>query len=117
MTEAEIEELESYAESIEITRAALCSLVVQRELRAPRLKRKSHRRAQQQEQTGPREQTEGVVRHRVTVHVGNAALKSAFTAHVKSLGLGSDEAAFMLFKIEVEKRWLFNLFGYDENHG
>jgi hypothetical protein len=56
-------------------------------------------------------------RRRVTVHVGNPALKRAFTAHVKTFGLRSDEAAYVLFRRELEKRWLFRTFGYAENHG
>jgi hypothetical protein len=111
MTTKEIEELESYAKSIEITRAALCSLVVQRELRVSRLKRKSRRHVSRQTEGGEPE------RRRVTVHISNPALKTAFTAYVKSLGLGSDEATFVLFREELKERWLFRAFGHTENHG
>lgn len=109
MTDEDIDALEKYAKSIEMTRAAVCSLVIQRELKVRQLNRLS----------GPLQSDDngGQTRRRVTVHVGNPELKLAFTRHVKSLGLGSDEAAFALFKSELKEQWLFNTFGLQQNHG
>ena len=109
MTEEEITSLDEYAKLIEVTRAAMCSLVIQRELRTGQLRRTSRHR---------RPVYEGVkTRRRVTVHVGNLELKEAFREHVSSLGLGSDEAAFVLFKRELKERWLFKTFGFRGNQG
>jgi hypothetical protein len=109
MSDEQIAALDDYARSIEVTRAALCSLVIQRELRTRQLSRISrHWRSPD----GSNE-----MRRRVTVHVGNPELKLAFTKHVRSLGLGSDEAAFALFTLELKERWFFNSFGFSGNQG
>jgi len=104
----EVAALDEYAKSIEVTRAAVCSLVIQRELRANQLSRTSLPR---------RSDNGGGARRRVTVHVGNPELKLAFTRHVRLLGLGSDEAAYALVKKELKERWLFKTFGFPGNHG
>ena len=109
MTDEDVAALDDYARSIEVTRAAVCSLVIQRELRARQLSRTSrHRRSVD---------CGSANRRRVTVHVGNPELKLAFTQHVTSLGLGSDEAAYVLFQKELKERWLFKLFGFKKNQG
>lgn len=109
MTDEDVAALDDYARSIEVTRAAVCSLVIQRELRVRQLSRTSrHRRSAD---------CGGAKRRRVTVHVGNPELKLAFTQHVTSLGLGSDEAAYVLFQKELKERWLFKLFGFQQNQG
>lgn len=106
MTDEEIAALDSYAASIEVTRAALCSLIVQREMREPRLRRRLGGEP-------PEGRAEG--RRRVTVHLRNEALKAAFVGHVRTLGLGSDEAAGRLFRMELEDRWIFDRFGFVGN--
>lgn len=107
MTDKEISALENYAASIGVTRAAACALIVQRELNVRQLKRSSGK---------PNPVTRDGNHRRVTIHVRNEAVKSAFTAHVKSLGLGSDEAAGELFRRELEERWLFTAFALPGNH-
>lgn len=109
MTDEDINALEKYAKSIEMTRAAVCSLVIQRELKTRQLNRSF----------GPRKSDDNgdPKRRRVTVHVSNPELKLAFASHVRSLGLGSDEAAFALFKSELKEQWLFNTFGFHQNQG
>lgn len=113
MTDEEIAALDEYATSIEVTRAAVCSLVIQRELRANELGRTSR--------PGPRPRRSADdgsrIRRRVTVHVGNPELKQAFTRHVRLHGFGSDEAAFALFEKELNERWFFKAFGFLGNHG
>jgi len=108
MTDVEAELLNDYAASLGLTRPAMCSLLVQRELRKPRLRRIRPSRGPKVGSDGPR---------RVTVHLRNADFKSAFTDHVRSLGLGSDEAAAILFRHELKERWLFNMFGLEKNRG
>lgn len=109
MTDEEIGELDAYASSIEITRAAVCALVVQRELRVRRLHRNSSRTY-----VG-RGAHDGVMRRRVTVHIGNIALKSAFSNHARELGMGSDEATDALLRMELKERWLSRTFQFRES--
>lgn len=109
MTNDEVAALDAYAKSIEVTRAAVCSLVIQRELQVRRLSRASRLR---RTVAGSKE-----VRRRVTVHVENKELKQAFANHVATLGLGSDEAALALFRKELKERWLFKMFGFSGNRG
>jgi hypothetical protein len=108
MTDDEIGALDEYAKSMEVTRAAVCSLVIQRELRVRQLSRISRH---------PRSPDDDETRRRVTVHVRNPELKCAFTRHVRSLGFGSDQAAFALFMMELRERWLFKTFGFLGNQG
>ena len=108
MTEEEADELSRYAASMELSRPAACALIIQRELRKPRLRRSK---------AGPVAALPPSQGRRVTVHLRNASLKTAFESHVRSLGLGSDEAAAALFRKELEERWLFKLFGSCENRG
>ena len=108
MTDDEIKALETYAASIELTRAAVCSLVIQRELHHSRLKRATVKDRPDGRRDGSR---------RVTVHLRNPELKLAFSHHVRALGMGSDEAAGRLFRVELKERWLFKTFGHSGNHG
>lgn len=110
MSETEINELESYAASLEITRTAVFALAVQRELRNSGLSRSQAGRTEEL-----RDSRNG--RRRVTVHIANPALKAAFTAHAQSLGLGSDAAAKSLLEIELKERPLFEMFALSVNHG
>ena len=109
MTDDEIEVLEAYASLIEITRTAVGALLIQQEMRSARLKRKQVGKS--------REAVSKAGKRRVTVHIGNAALKKAFTDHAQVLGFGSDEAALQLIRLEMKDRWLFKTFGFTGNHG
>lgn len=108
MTNDEIEALEAYASLIEITRTAVGALLIQQEMRSARLKRKPAGKSS--------EAVSKAGKRRVTVHIGNAALKDAFTDHVQSLGFGSDQAALELIRLEMKDRWLFKTFGFTGNH-
>lgn len=108
MTGAEAELLDIYAASMGLTRPTMCALVIQYELRKPTLRRIRPPKPNA---------AEGDKRVRVTVHLRNSAFKAAFTDHVRSRGLGSDEAAAILFRAELKERRLFNMFGLSENRG
>lgn len=107
MTGAEARRLEDYAASMGLRLSSLCALVIQYELRKPTLRRIRP----------PKSEAPAGDRVRVTAHLRNAALKAAFTGHVRSYGLGSDEAAAILFRAELKERRFFNMFGLPENHG
>jgi hypothetical protein len=110
MCDAEIEDLENYAKSMEITRTAVFALAVQRELQVRHLKRSSRRA---ENRVSAEERPGDTALRRVTVHVSNASLKAAFTDHVRSLGMGSDEGALALLRLELRERWLFKIFGWN----
>ncbi len=107
LTEAEAEALKVYADSLELTRASVCVLLVQVELRRRRLARLAKRRSPLV--------TEPLVK-RVTAHIENKALKDAFAIHVETCGLGSDDAAALIFRAELQERFLFKLLGGSWNH-
>ncbi len=105
MYDAEAEELTTYASLLELTRPALCALIIQRELREPKLR----------PSVAKRDKVSAARGRRVTVNLGNVALKDAFTAHVRALGFGSDEAAAALFRQELAERSLWYMFGLKLN--
>lgn len=106
MTEAEATEIDAYAESIEITRQSVLALAVQQELRKPRLRRGMRVASIPPGSPG---------RKRVTVHIRNDALKTAFTRHAQDLGFGLDEAAGILFRLELKEQWFLRTFGLSGN--
>lgn len=107
MTDYEIDMLGDYAALIGVTRAAVCTLIVQRELNVRQLKSRSTSFNSVKRSGGYR---------RVTVHVRDEAVKLAFTRHVQSVGIGSDEAVGQLFRQELKDRWLAANFALPGNH-
>lgn len=53
---------------------------------------------------------------RVTARVEDPEVKSAFAAHVRERGFGSDEGAFFVFRAELEEDWLRKTLGWTRNH-
>lgn len=106
LSEEEAEDLEKYAVGMELTRPGICALLIHRELRRPQLaKLKSAPPAPY-----------GVGRlKRVTVHIADIAFKKAFADHVRSLRLGSGEAAALLFRTELKERWVFKELSWHGN--
>jgi hypothetical protein len=49
----------------------------------------------------------------VTAHFESLQLKAAFATHIRGLGLGSDEAAWLLFRGELLNRWLVRTLRWD----
>lgn len=101
MSSAEAEDLKAYALSMELTRPSLCGLIIQMELGKPRLKSRIPRPVSIPKADATR----------VTVHLRNAALKTAFYTHVENLGRGSDEAASELFLAELKEQRIIKLLG------
>lgn len=93
----EAEQLDEYARGLELSRPKLCILLVGRELRCNRL---GTLRDNAYSTIG---KSTGV---RVTTRPIHAHVKTAFTEHVGSVGLGSDEAAAIVFRAELDERWL-----------
>ena len=97
MTTEQAEALESYARSLDLSRPAVLVLLVHRELRVPRLD--ELRRARElypNDKSGTR----------VTIRIDESSRKAAFAAHARSLRVGSDEAAWLLFSDELEEHWV-----------
>jgi hypothetical protein len=106
LTDQEANDLTNYAQSLELARPSVCILLVQRELRNRRLGSLMRDHC-----PGRRE---GPLK-RVTARIDNPALKAAFTEHVQRCGIGSDEGAAILFRVELEERWLMRTLGWQEN--
>jgi hypothetical protein len=106
LTEEEAEELGRYAAEMELSRPSVCVLVIQRELRRPRLRRLKA--------TAPKPLGK-VESKRVTVRIIDPSLKRAFADHVKSCGMGSDDAAAALYREELKERCLFKTLGWRKN--
>ena len=108
MSDEEAEALEHYAGELEISRAALCALLVQQEIRERRLlELAQHYPAY----TGLKEG------FRVTARIKSRDLKVVFSKHVRACALGSDEAAWLLFNSEPAERSLIDLVGWKASQG
>jgi hypothetical protein len=110
MNVEDIAALEAYAARLELTRTAVFSLAVQRELRVPQLEPhkvvfRTH--ALGGKRTGTK---------RVTIHLRSKAMKDAFTRHAKVLGYGSDEAAWTVIQNELHKENLLKALAFSWNH-
>jgi hypothetical protein len=104
---AVVRELKDYAQSLSLSGNGLGRLLIQRELKSSRLPALVSKFdvVQVGDKAG----------QRVTVHITDRDLKSAYREHVQSLGLGSDQAAATLFVAELEERFLYGHFGWQEN--
>ena len=108
MPEEEAKELDDYAASLELNRPAVCVLLVHRELRRRRLK--------QLRRTVPPYSgvKEGV---RVTARIADRNMKDEFAKHLKDVGVGSDEAASILFRAELKDKQGRAELAWDGNRG
>ena len=97
MTPEEAKQLNDYAEGMEISRPKLCILLVVRELRCDRLAGLSR------VDNSPLPKKES---KRVSARAISPAIKAEFTKHAIAHGLGTDEAAAILFRTELAERWL-----------
>jgi hypothetical protein len=87
---------ENYLRQFAIRPTAAATLLIVRELRCKRLPRL---RTRYEDSPGPD-------RKRVTAHQTNGRLKSEFNEHVRSFGIDPDPAASILFRAELDERWL-----------
>lgn len=89
--------LSAYAKNLGVKRSLLVSLLILRELNCHRLP-----------ELRPKHRYEAVKkgRGRVTARLSETSLKDSFTAHIGKFGIGSDEAAWILFQAELAERWL-----------
>ncbi len=96
LTEAEVDELFRYSESLEINIPSVCRLIVQRELCSPRLnglKEKYHKKV-------------GKEGERVTAWFADRTIKDRLLEHIEACGLRSDDAVGILFRAEPQEQWL-----------
>lgn len=106
LTPEEAERLRAYAEAHELRVPSLCVLLVLHELRCRQLNRL---KARYLRKVG---KTDGV---RVTARIAERSIKDDFLEHVRTCGLGSDDAAGILFRAEPDERWLHNALGLARN--
>jgi hypothetical protein len=88
--------LEIYLKQFSIRPAAAATLLIVRELRCKRLSLLKQRYAQ----------AVGSERGRVTAHPTDPTLKLSFNEHAAALGMDPDPAASILFRAELDERWL-----------
>lgn len=97
LTNDEAKKLRAYAEAHELSVPSLCALIVLHELRCQRLNQlKSTYLKKVGKQHG----------QRVTTRISEPEVKDQFCRHVERCGIGSDDAAAVLFRAELEERWL-----------
>lgn len=88
--------LYDYLKQFGIRPTAAATLLIARELRCKRLpKLKDQYR-----------NPAGANRKRLTAHQPNGALKQAFKDHAASFGMDPDPAASIVFRAELDERWL-----------
>lgn len=97
---SEYDGFKSYALGLQLTHSAVANLLVLRELRRKRLGKLREKILEHR----------GLPRHRITANV-SPPIKAAFEAHLKTLGLGSDVAAGIIFRAELCERWLDRAIG------
>lgn len=99
----EFAEFQRYASNLLISESSLANLLIQREMRLKRLSELSTRLS------GPVPTSERG--GRVTGHQSDGELKEAFERHAKEQGLVAGHAATILFRAELEDRWLVGCVG------
>ena len=97
MSSDEAAKLAAYAKRLSVKRPLLVFLLVLRELNCGRLAALRTRYPY-----GGKIKGHG----RVTARLTSQTLKRAFDAHIVRLGVGSDEAAWILFQAELAEEWL-----------
>lgn len=88
--------LDEYLKQFAIRPTAAATLLIVRELRCRRLRSLKKRYAR----------SIGSDRKRMTAHQPDSKLKRAFTEHAASAGMDPDPAASILFRAELDERWL-----------
>ena len=94
---------QSYVADLMISESSLANLLIQREMRLRRLD------ALTQRMKGPVTTKERG--GRVTGHQAGTELKEAFEQHASEQGLAPGHAATILFRAEIEERWLARCIG------
>lgn len=95
---SEKDALQEYLKQFGIRPAAAATLLIVRELRCKRLPKLKERYAEHV----------GSERSRLTAHQPDGTLKEAFKQHAAAAGLDPNPAASILFRAELEERWLEN---------
>jgi hypothetical protein len=93
---SEKDALHDYLKQFSIRPAAAATLLIVRELRCKRLSKLKERYAEKV----------GTERSRLTAHQPDGHLKQAFTQHAAAFGLDPNPAASILFRAELDERWL-----------
>lgn len=93
---SEKDALYEYLKQFGIRPTAAASLLIARELRCKRLPKLKERYGD----------PAGANRKRLTAHQPNGRLKQAFKEHVALLGMDPDPAASIVFRAELNERWL-----------
>jgi hypothetical protein len=106
----EFADFQRYAADLTISESSLANLLIQREMRLKRL-------CELAERLGgavPTSERGG----RVTGHQSSGELKEAFEHHAKEQGLVAGYAATIIFRAELEERWLAGCVGdcHAESH-
>lgn len=99
----EFADFQRYAADLLISESSLANLLIQREMHLKRLSEL----AQRLEGPVPTSERGG----RVTGHQSRRELKEAFERHAKEQGLVAGHAATILFRAELEERWLAGCVG------
>ena len=97
LTRDEARRLDAHANEHELSRPKLCALLVQRELNLKRLGELKGRYAGSEPKKGTA---------RVTARISREDLKTDFSALAEKFGLGSDDAAAIMFRAELREHWL-----------
>jgi len=95
---SEKDALDQYLKRVGIRPTAAATLLIVRELRRKRLPELKERYAAPMARG----------RKRLTAHQPDGKLKQAFTEHAAAFGLDPNPAASILFRAELEERWLEN---------
>jgi len=97
LTPNEGKQLNAHAEAHELSRPRLCALLVLRELNLKRLGELKGRYAGSEPKKGAA---------RVTARISNEEVKTDFSDLAEKCGLGSDDAAAIIFRAELDEHWL-----------
>ena len=100
---SEFAEFQRYAAELQISESCLANLLIQREMRLRRLGELTNRL------DGPVARSERG--GRVTGHQSNRELKEAFERHARDHGISAGHGATILFRTELEERWLARCVG------
>lgn len=95
----EAEALSNYARSLELSRPKLCALLIVRAVRSDGLSSLVGRH--------PKSEPKAKAT-RVTARLDNPDTKQRFAQSAAALGLGTDDAAALVFRTELADRWLEN---------
>ena len=97
VTPGECKQFQTYASSLGLDASALASLLIIRELKLRRL-RKLAESFETELQTSERT--------KITAHLRDASVKSAFARHSAASGMKPTPAVAILFRAELAEQWL-----------